>query len=74
VERSASKDCATVRVQDGSRIEVWQVDVASKKLVQKLSMEGYGRLGEYGEVSAVWQGPYLAVWGHERRKYSVPRR
>jgi hypothetical protein len=72
VEPSASKDCVVVRVQDGNRIEVWQVDVASKKLVQKLSMEGYGRLGEYGEASAVWQGPYLGVWTHEKRKHTVP--
>ena len=74
VEASASKDCVAVRVQDGNRFEVWQVDVAAQKLVQKLSMEGYGRLGEYGEASAVWQGPYLAVWTHEKRKHSVPNR
>jgi hypothetical protein len=74
VEASASKDCVAVRVQDGNRFEVWQVDVASQKLVQKLSMEGHGRLGEYGEASAVWQGPYLAVWTHEERKHSLPNR
>jgi hypothetical protein len=72
VEASASKDCVAVRVQDGNRFEVWQVDVAAQKLVQKLSMEGHGRLGEYGEASALWQGPYLAVWTHEKRKHSVP--
>jgi hypothetical protein len=33
-----------------------------------MMLEGYGRLGEYGDVSAVWQGPYQAIWGFENRK------
>jgi outer membrane protein assembly factor BamB/tetratricopeptide (TPR) repeat protein len=70
-EVSASEDCVTVRVQDGTRFEVWQVDVAEKKLVQKLVLKGYGRLGEYGEASAVWQGPHLAIWAQERRAFTA---
>jgi hypothetical protein len=72
VEASASKDCVTVRVQDGGRFEVWQVDVAGGKLVQKVVQGGNGRLGEYGEASAVWQGPHLAIWAYEKRRYTVP--
>ena len=30
VEASAAKDCVAVRVQDGNRFEVWQVDVAAR--------------------------------------------
>jgi hypothetical protein len=71
-EASPSKGCVTVRVQDGHRFEVWQVDVVAGKLVQKLELSGFGRLGEYGGASAVWQGPHLAVWTHEKRKYTVP--
>jgi hypothetical protein len=67
VEPSWSKNCLTVRVQDGNKFEVWQVDVKAKKIVQKLTMEGYGRLGEYGDASAVWQGPYHAIWTFEKR-------
>jgi hypothetical protein len=70
VERSWSKDCVVVRIQDGNKFEVWQVDVAAKKRVQRLRMEGYGRLGEYGDVSAVWQGPNLAMWTYEKRKFT----
>jgi hypothetical protein len=71
VEASPSKDCVVVRVQDGHKFEVWQVDVVGKKLVQKLSLEGFGRLGEYGGASAVWQGPHLGIWTHEKRKYTA---
>jgi hypothetical protein len=71
VEASPSKGCVVVRVQDGHRFEVWQVDVAGGKLVQKLSMNGFGRLGEYGGASAVWQGPQLAIWTYEKRKYTT---
>jgi hypothetical protein len=67
VEPSRSKDCAVVRIQDGNKFEIWQVDVTAKKVVQKLKMEGFGRFGEYGEASAVWQGPYLALWTYEKR-------
>jgi hypothetical protein len=67
VEPSWSKDCVVVRVQDGNAFELWQVNVKTKKLVKKLRLRGYGRLGEYGDVSAVWQGPYHALWGFESR-------
>jgi hypothetical protein len=72
VEPSWSRDCLVVRVQDGNRFEVWQVDVNAGKIVQKLSLEGYGRLGDYGDVSACWQGPRLALWAFEKRKISAP--
>jgi hypothetical protein len=72
VEPSWSKNCVTVRIQDGNKFEVWQVDVKAKKLVQKTALEGYGRLGEYGDASAVWQGPYQALWAFEKRKVSTP--
>jgi hypothetical protein len=32
------------------------------------TLAGHGRLGEYGDVSMVWQGPRLAVWAFEKRK------
>jgi hypothetical protein len=72
VEPSWSKDCVTVRIQDGNRFEIWQVNVKAKKLVQMTAIEGYGRLGEYGDASAVWQGPYQALWAFEKRKISTP--
>jgi hypothetical protein len=72
VEPSWSKNCVTVRIQDGNKFEVWLVDVSSKKLVQRLQFEGYGRLGEYGESSAIWQGPYSAIWTYEKRKFTSP--
>lgn len=72
VEPSASENCVVVRVQAGNRYEVWQVDVAAGKLVQKLSVAGHGRLGQYGDVSAVWQGPHLAIWTHPSRHYTAP--
>ncbi len=72
VEPSASENCVVVRVQAANRYEVWQVDVAAEKLVQKLSVTGHGRLGEYGDVSAVWQGPHLVIWTHARRYYTAP--
>jgi outer membrane protein assembly factor BamB len=68
VERCWSRDCVTVRVQDGNKFEVWQVDVKGKKLARKLQLAGYGRLGEYGDMSAAWQGPYQALWGFEKRR------
>jgi hypothetical protein len=74
VERSWSKNCVVVRIQDGNKYELWQVDVAAQKRVQRLQMEGYGRLGEYGDASAVWQGPRLALWTHEKRKFTSPTR
>jgi hypothetical protein len=67
VEPSWSEGCVTVRVQDGNKFEVWQVDVKAKKLAQQLKAKGYGRLGEYGDASAVWQGPYHAIWTFESR-------
>jgi len=70
VESSWSKDCVVVRVQDGNKFEVWQVDVKEKKIVQKLAAEGYGRLGEYGDASMAWQGPHLALWTFENRKFT----
>jgi outer membrane protein assembly factor BamB len=72
VEPSWSKDCVVVRIQDGNRFELWQVDVKQKKIVQRMQLEGYGRLGEYGDVSAVWQGPHLALWSFETRKFTTP--
>lgn len=72
VEPSWSKNCVTVRIQDGNKFEVWQVDVVAKKLVQRLQCQGYGRLGEYGETSAIWQGPYSAIWTYEKRVISAP--
>jgi hypothetical protein len=72
VEPSWSKDCVAVRIQDGNKFEVWQVDVKAKKLVRKTRLEGYGRLGEYGDASAVWQGPYQAIWAYEKRKLAAP--
>ncbi|MFC1672196.1 hypothetical protein ACFL01_03570, partial [Planctomycetota bacterium] len=71
VESSWSKNCITVRVQDGNKFEVWQVDVNAKKIVQKIDIEGYGRLGEYGDASALWQGPYHALWAFENRTITV---
>jgi hypothetical protein len=58
-----------VRVQDGNRFELWQVDVKKKALARKLVLTGYGRLGEYGDVSAAAQGPHLALWAHELHKF-----
>jgi len=72
VEPSWSKGCVTVRIQDGNKFEIWQVDVKAKKIVQKTRIEGYGRLGEYGDASAVWQGPYQALWAFENRKITAP--
>jgi hypothetical protein len=72
VEPSWSTNGVTVRIQDGNAFEVWQVDVAAKKRVQRLQLQGYGRLGEYGETSAVWQGPYSAIWSYEKRKFTTP--
>ncbi len=72
VEPSWSKGCVAVRIQDGNKFEVWQVDVKAKKLVKKIRLEGYGRLGEYGDASAVWQGPYQAIWAYEKRKVAGP--
>ncbi|MFC1672034.1 PQQ-binding-like beta-propeller repeat protein [Planctomycetota bacterium] len=69
---SWSKDCVTVRVQDGNKFEVWQVDVKQKKIVQKLHLEGYGRLGEYGDASIAFQGPYHAIWAFSNRKLTTP--
>jgi hypothetical protein len=63
----------TVRIQDGNKFEIWQVDVAAKKIVQKVRVEGYGRLGEYGDASMVWQGPYHAVWAFDKRKLTTPQ-
>jgi hypothetical protein len=72
VEPSWSRDCVVVRIQDGNKFELWHVDVKQKKIVQRLKLEGYGRLGEYGDVSAVWQGPYQAMWAFEKRKFTTP--
>ncbi len=72
VEPSLSKNCIVVRIQDGNKFHLWQIDVITKKIVQKLSSEGYGRLGEYGDASMVWQGPYLALWTFENRVLSKP--
>lgn len=72
VEPSWSKDCVTVRIQDGNKFEVWQVDVQTKKIVQQLQLQGYGRLGEYGEASALWQGPYSGIWTYEKHKFTAP--
>jgi outer membrane protein assembly factor BamB len=69
VENSSSRDCVVVRVQDGNRFELWQVDVKKKALARKLVLTGYGRLGEYGDVSAAAQGPHLALWAHELHKF-----
>ncbi len=74
VEPSWSAGCVVVRIQDGNRFELWQVDVKQKKIAQKLTLEAVGRLGEYGDVSAVWQGPYLALWGFETRRFTRPSR
>ncbi|MBA4387774.1 MAG: hypothetical protein C0404_07325, partial [Verrucomicrobia bacterium] len=74
IEPSLSKNCVTVRVQDGNKFEIWQVDVAEKKIVQRLQMPGYGRLGEYGEASALWQGPYSVIWTYEKRKFAGPNK
>ncbi|MFC1671925.1 PQQ-binding-like beta-propeller repeat protein, partial [Planctomycetota bacterium] len=71
VEPSWSKGCVAVRIQDGNKFEVWQVDVKAKKIVQKLELPGYGRLGEYGDASAVWQGPHQAVWAFDKRKLTT---
>ena len=68
VEKSWSEGCVAVRVQDGNKFEVWQVDVKGKKLVRRVQLTGYGRLGEYGDVSAAWQGPYQALWAFEKRR------
>jgi hypothetical protein len=72
VEPSWSKGCVTVRVQDGNKFEVWQVDTKTKKVTQRLQLAGYGRLGEYGDASAIWQGPYHAIWAFENRKVTSP--
>ncbi len=72
VEPSWSKDCVVVRIQDGNKFELWQVDVKAKKIVQRIQQEGYGRLGNYGDASAVWQGPYMCLWAFEKRKLSKP--
>jgi hypothetical protein len=72
VEPSWSKGCVTVRIQDGNKFEVWQVDVNAKKIVQKFRTEGYGRLGEYGDASMAWQGPYHAIWAFDKRKLTTP--
>jgi hypothetical protein len=80
VEPSWSKGCVNVRIQDGNKFEIWQVDVKAPstgsgqagKLVQKTRLEGYGRLGEYGDASAVWQGPYQVVWAFDKRKITKP--
>ena len=60
----------TVRIQDGNRFELWQADVKAKKLVRKMSITGYGRLGEYGDVSMAWQGPYQTIWTFENRMFT----
>ena len=73
MEPSLSKNCVTARVQDGNKFEIWTVDVAAKKIAQKLQLAGYGRLGEYGEASAAWQGPYSAIWTYEKRRFSSPK-
>jgi len=67
VEPSWSKGCVSVRIQDGNKFEVWLVDVRGKKLVRKMAQKGYGRLGEYGDVSIAKQGPYHAIWAFEDR-------
>jgi hypothetical protein len=67
VEPSWSAGCVNVRIQDGNRFELWQVDVKAKKIVQRLKLEGYGRLGEYGDCSMAWQGPYHAIWAFDKR-------
>ena len=36
VEPSWSKGCVVVRIQDGDKFELWQVDVNKKQLVQRL--------------------------------------
>jgi len=72
VKPSWSKGCVNVRVQDGNKFELWQVDVNAKKIVRKLKVEGYGRLGEYGDASMVWQGPHLAVWAFDKRVVTTP--
>jgi hypothetical protein len=72
VEPSWSRNCVNVRIQDCNRFEVWQVDVKAKKIVQKLCLEGYGRMGEYGDASVAWQGPYQAIWAFENRKLTSP--
>ena len=71
VERSWSGNGVVVRIQNGNRFELWQVDVKSKKRVQRLTLEGYGQLGEYGETSAAWQGPYLALWAHVKHAFTT---
>jgi outer membrane protein assembly factor BamB len=73
VEQSWSKNCVVVRIQDGNKFELWHVDVGSGKMIHRLQLEGYGRLGEYGDVSAIWQGPYLGLWAYEKRKYLTPK-
>jgi hypothetical protein len=64
---SWSKGCISVQIQDGNKFEVWLVDVKGKKLVRKLHQKGYGRLGEYGDVSMARQGPYRGIWAFENR-------
>lgn len=71
VETSWSQDAVAVRVQDENKFEVWQVDVKNGKLLRRMQLEGHGRLGEYGEVSAVWQGPYQALWAFANRKVVI---
>jgi hypothetical protein len=72
VEPSWSTNCVAVRVQDGNAFDLWQVDVKTQKRVQHLQAPGYGRLGEYGETSAVWQGPHFVLWSYENRFFTTP--
>ena len=60
-----------MQIQDGNNFEVWQVDVKQKKIVQKLQLAGYGRLGEYGDASVARQGPYQALWTFDNRKLTM---
>jgi len=69
VEPSWCENCVTVRIQDGNKFGIWRVDVRAGKIAQKTSIQCYGRFGNYGEVSAVWQGPYQALWAFENRKF-----
>ena len=74
LENSLSKGCVTVRVQDRNKFEVWQVDATGKgRLVRKLDLVGYGRLGGYGDASLGGQGPYQCVWTYEKRKLARPQ-
>jgi len=62
-----------VHLQDGNKFELWQVDTRAGKIVQRVRIEGYGRLGQDGDVSMVWQGPDLAVWAFEKRKVTAKK-